>query len=652
MTVMINRCLTVAFPLPMGSTYVYALPDGVSCEIGERVEAILGRKKIIGWVVGFPEAPPESIDIKPIIRVIDKEPLFDSSYLALAERMAEIAFCSLGEALGTMLPGAKRDREIAAPALSSPENVAEKPVKLSDEQKSAVETILNSGDNFFYLYGITGSGKTEVYLRCAESLLAEGKGIIYLVPEISLTHQLHALLKRRLGNRIAILHSHLTKAQRLSEWRRILSGDAAFVMGARSAVFAPVRNLGLIIVDEEHETSYKAGSTPRYHARQIAMIRRKEEKAHIIFGSATPSVEAWRLMKEGKIRRFALTKRLSGGSPPAISIIDMKKSYSLLSPALLNEMQKCHADGGQTILFLNKRGYSYFYHCYSCHAVLKCQNCSVTLTFHKEKGRFLCHYCGFQHDRINSCPECGSRDTGYSGFGTERIEEEAKRIFPDLKIARLDADTAAQKGKAASLIKDFGDGKIDVLLGTQMVAKGLNFPGVCLVGIVLADTALNLPDFRASERAFSLILQVAGRAGRFAPDGKVFIQTFQPDNPVIKLASTASIGEFYEQELLFRKELDYPPFSRLFRLVFRGREEKRVLAEAVRWRELLKENTGDILGPTECPLGRIARNYRMHIIIKSNNFDKTHTQLRRLRSVTKRASGVYVEFDVDPVSLL
>jgi primosomal protein N' (replication factor Y) len=378
----------------------------------------------------------------------------------------------------------------------------------------------------FYLYGITGSGKTEVFLRAAEEMLREGKSVIYLVPEISLTHQTADAIGKRFGKAAATIHSGMSPSARLSEWIRLRNGpggsdglnesggQAAIVVGPRSAVFAPVKNLGLIIIDEEQDGSYKSGNTPRYHARQTAMKRCAAEGAKLLMGSATPSAEAWKLMTEGVIKRLDLTRRLSGGSTPLVSPVSLEKTEGCLSAELREEIRVTARMKRQTILFLNRRGFAYFYHCRSCGYELTCKHCSVSLTWYKSRNRAMCHYCGYSVTPPSACPQCGSLEAGFSGFGTEMIEEEVRKTFPELRVLRIDADTTEKKGSLKKALDLFRAGEIDILLGTQMVAKGLNFPGVRLVGVVLADTGLHLPDFRAAERTFSLVVQVAGRAGR------------------------------------------------------------------------------------------------------------------------------------------
>ncbi|MCL2191464.1 MAG: primosomal protein N', partial [Treponema sp.] len=509
----------------------------------------------------------------------------------------------------------------------------------------------------FYLYGITGSGKTEVFLRAAQHMLDAGKSIIYLVPEISLTHQTARLVGGRFGPAAATLHSGMTPSERLAEWSRIRRGEAPIVVGPRSAVFAPVRNLGMIVIDEEHDGSYKSGNTPRYHARQTAIRRCSVEGAKLVMGSATPSAEAWKLMADSAIRRLDLSLRLSGGAMPEIKPVSLERTGGCLTAELKREIRKTALMKRQTILFLNKRGFAHFFHCPSCNYEQTCKRCSVSLTWHKSKGRALCHYCGYSETPPESCPKCGSLEAGYRGFGTEMIEEEVRRTFPDLRVRRADADATSKQGSLEETLESFRAGMVDILLGTQMVAKGLNFPGVRLVGVVLADTGLHLPDFRAAERTFSLIVQVAGRAGRYFPDGKVIVQTLRIGDPVIDRSCAVDIDGFFETELVHRKAMDFPPYTRLIRLSARCREEARADAAMKRLADIAAELLppgADMLGPAECPIGVINRNHRRHVILRGKSMGALHGAARIAleRYEQGRDARVYIEVDVDPVSLL
>jgi primosomal protein N' (replication factor Y) len=655
-----SRFLKVAFNVPLPEAFTYLNLEGSGkkdspASLGRRVAAPFGRRELVGFVVGELDEPdlPEA-SLKRITRVVDAEPLFDGRSVELARWLAGMYFCGIGEALAAMLPSGRRESEVASLETEELE-IGEKPLTLSDEQRAALDRIRGKESGTFYLYGYTGTGKTEVFLQAAEATLAEGRGVIYLVPEIALTGQVVEAASRRFGSRCAVIHSHLTPSQKLSEWRRILGGEADVVIGARSAVFAPLSRLGLVVIDEEHESSYKSGSSPRYHARQVAMRRCAAEGARLVMGSATPSVEAWNLMEEGVVERLTLTKRLSGGAPPAVEIVDMGGEEGAISGRLADAVRETARLGGQSILFLNRRGFSYFFRCRSCGAEIRCKNCSVSLTYHKDRNALVCHYCGYRVAPPRACPECGSLDVGYSGFGTERVEEEASRLFPNLRISRLDADSTARKGELEKTLADFREGRVDLLLGTQMVAKGLNFPRVKTVGVVLADTTLNLPDFRAAERAFALVVQVAGRAGRFSPDGRVIVQTYRPESAVIRLAAAADLPRFYALELGARRELGFPPYARLIRVVFRSKERERAIEAAsdfARAAAALVPADAEILGPAECPIGMVAGTARWQLIFRAARMGTLHGALSRLLGEWKVPPSVRIETDVDPVNLM
>ena len=645
----------VAYPIPLAETYWYSNDTGKPAGIGCRVEAQLGRRSLTGFVVESSGAC--SVDpslMKPIRRVVDTEVIFSQPTVELADWISRMYFCSFGEALGSMLPTGRRE----SPQLSAEIEdfqIGDHALPLTDEQKIALDGILATEAGTTYLYGPTGTGKTEVFLQAAEKTLAGGRSVIYLVPEIALTGQVIRSARQRFGDACAVIHSRLTPSQKLSEWRRILKGEARMIIGARSAIFAPTENLGLIVIDEEHEGSYKAGSAPRYHARQVAMYRAGKEKARLILGSATPSVEAWHACETGSMNRQTLSLRPGGGAFPHIEVVDMRAEAGTISASLALALRETKAEGRQSILFLNRRGFSHFFVCNTCGAELKCRHCSVSLTYHKEQNQLICHYCGYRTTPPEACPECNSLDTGWKGFGTERIEEEMKETFPDWSIRRLDADTVVRKGALESTLEEFRSGKIDVLLGTQMVAKGLNFPGVKTVGVVLADAGLNLPDFRASERVFSLIVQVAGRAGRYDPDGRVFIQTFRPDNPVIRLAAAIDMKNFYSGELALRRAQGFPPFARMARILMRSRDRDNCIKTA---RELAHRGSGllapevELLGPAECALGMIAGSQRWQILLRTSSLSSLHGAVKVLLDGYKAPSSVHLEIDIDPVNLL
>ncbi len=647
-----SRFVEVAFNLPVKKLFTYSLPPETVAGVGYRVSAQFGSRVLAGLIVAERGESPDGVaTIKDVKRVIDSRPVFDEKTLSLARWMARMYMCSLGEALSGLIPAGRR--EVATEELPFEEESPS--YELAAQQLQAIRTIAEKGSGSFYLYGVTGSGKTDVFLDVARRTVASGKGVIYLVPEISLTHQVVKLFRGEFKDRLAVLHSSLTPSQRLKEWMRVLDGKVDVAIGARSAVFAPFPRLGLIVIDEEHEGSYKSGTTPRYHARQVAMYRVAQEKATLLMGSATPSLEAWHHMKEGTLTSLRLADRLGGGKMPAIEVVDMRKEKGPLSARLIDEIARTHAEGRQAILFLNRRGFSYLFHCRSCGYEMACEHCSVSLTYHKERDRMICHYCGYSTKPISLCPQCGSLDVGYSGFGTEGIEEELKRQFPALTVVRLDTDAVKKKKVLKQVLADFRESRIDVLIGTQMVAKGLNIPGVKLVGIVNADTGFQMPDFRAAERTFSLLVQVAGRAGRVLPDGRVLIQTFRPGASAIIRARVGSQEEFYAEELDVRRQLGFPPFARLIRLVLRGRNRTRTIESMNTLARALATALGggaEVLGPAECPLARISGNYRYQAIVRTSRFSEAHARVSAVLDDFRPPSGVYVEADVDPQDLL
>ncbi|HEY9594469.1 MAG TPA: primosomal protein N' [Spirochaetia bacterium] len=647
-----SRFVELAFNLPVRKLFTYALPDGMEVGIGYRVTAPFGARQLTGLVVAGRDSPPAGVEgIREVKRVVDARPLFDETTLSLARWMAKMYMCSIGEALSAIIPSGRREVETDELPLEE----AERAYELADQQREAVASILGGGPGSYYLFGVTGSGKTDVYLAVAKDVVSRGMGVIYLVPEISLTHQVVRIFKAVFKDRLAVLHSSLTPSQRLKEWSRVLDGGVDVVIGARSAIFAPFRRLGLIVIDEEHEGSYKSGTTPRYHARQVAMHRAAQEGAILLMGSATPSLEAWHHMREGALKKLVLPSRLSGGAMPSIEVIDMRQQKGPLSAPLIDAIGRTREEGRQSILFLNRRGFSYMFHCRSCGYEMACEHCSVALTYHKERGRMICHYCGWSTEPITVCPQCGSLDVGYTGFGTEGIEEELQRHFPSLVVRRIDTDTMKKRKVLRQVLSDFRKGSIHVLVGTQMVAKGLDFPGVKLVGIVNADTGFQLPDFRAAERTFSILVQVSGRAGRALPDGRVLIQTFRPGAAAISMAKEGKLEEFYGLELDTRRQLGFPPYSRLIRLVLRGKNREKALSACAALARALTDRLGDtaeVLGPAECPLSRISGSWRYHVLVRTQRFSEAHARVSAALEETKPPTGVYVEVDVDPQALL
>ena len=650
----------VAVPVPLKQEFTYSFDDDALKVVpGIRVMVPFGRREVQGYVVDVLDSKPDvGFEIKAVSKAIDKEPLFGKREYELALWMERFYFSSRGEILDVMIPGGRRDSSFGA--LDFEEPVSNEDVVLTAEQSGAIETVMNASSGLFYLFGVTGSGKTEVFLQCAERVIAQGGQVIYLVPEITLTHQLAVQVMERFKNNVAILHSGLTDSQRIAQWRRIKRSEVSLVIGARSAVFAPCENLRMIIIDEEHENSYKSGNDPRYHARQVAQKRIADCHGKLLMGSATPSLEAWHLMKDpSRMTRIDLTSRVGGGCMPKVEIADMTHEDGIFGKTLQLEMARTLGAGKQVILFLNRRGYSYYFHCRSCGYELKCPHCDVAMTYHKKTGTLKCHYCGYTQKPTRVCPVCGSLDVMYSGFGTEQVEQEVQRLFPQYRTARLDTDVVSKDRKIIQkTLDEFRAGSLDILIGTQMVAKGLNFPNVQLVGIVLADSGLLVPDFRAEERTFDLLVQVAGRSGRADSNGRVVVQTRMKDNPAIVMASKGQVEAFFDNELKLRSDLGFPPFSRMVNLVVRSpkAEVARGFAES-----LASELSGkaaffgfdvQVYGANECPIEKIRANFRFQVLLRSFKPSDMLSLLENVLSYTSVPSSVVLEIDVDPVDLL
>ncbi|MEN9734300.1 MAG: Primosomal protein [Verrucomicrobiota bacterium] len=541
---------------------------------------------------------------------------------------------------------------------------------ITGAMKSAAEPGTKDGSGVFLLHGVTGSGKTEIYLQAIAETLAAGKGAIVLVPEISLTPQTVERFKARFcsgphPSLVAVLHSQLSTGERHDEWHKIRDGRARIVIGARSAVFAPVEPLGLIIVDEEHEHSYKQEEAPRYHARDVAVVRGQRERAVVVLGSATPSLESYFNATRGKYRLLELPGRVTDTRLPVVRIVDLRLEQrktkggasAIFSTPLKEAIQLRLERAEQTMLFLNRRGYSTSLQCDTCGYVAGCPNCSVTLTFHRKAQHLRCHICGHDETVPAQCPQCSNPAIRYSGLGTERVEDVLSRLFPQARVTRMDSDTLQRKDDYRRILTDFRTGKIDILVGTQMIAKGLHFPNVTLVGIIHADLGLHVPDFRAGERTFQLLTQVSGRAGRGDVEGEVFVQTFTPFHPAIQFARRHDYLGFYEQEMEFREQLKYPPWSRVALLTVRGRNEEKVklVAEHLKktlatrlesWRDLV------LAGPAPAPLLKAETFFRYQLMIRTKSMARLGRELAAVESTLDWPDDLRLTVDIDPVNLV
>ena len=524
----------------------------------------------------------------------------------------------------------------------------------------------------FLIHGVTGSGKTEVYMQAMTGVLEKGKSVIVLVPEISLTPQTASRFVGRFGERVALLHSRLSDGERYDQWHRIQKGEADIVIGPRSAVFAPVKQLGMLIIDEEHSDSYKSDNVPRYHAREVAQKRGELANCPVLLGSATPSLESFHRAKNGSYRLLSLPDRVLDRKMPDVHIVDMrtemkKGNRTIFSDVLRSAIEERLVRREQIILFLNRRGHSTYVFCRNCGYVERCENCSISLTFHFETKRLVCHHCGDKRPTHPSCPDCGSPAIRYFGLGTEAVEQEVRKAFPQARVKRFDADSTARKNAHQQILATFEQQKIDILIGTQMVSKGLDFPNVTLVGVIAADTSLNLPDFRASEQTFSLLTQVAGRSGRAELEGMVVIQTYMPEHYCIAAAQKHDYLGFYAQEVEARGALRYPPFSHVATLLLRGKDEKQVIAAAHAVQDQLQlwltdlqvsddeEAAVEILGPAPALLSKIEGKFRWHFLLRSNSVDRISQLLKHLSDeppVAIKSNAIEFVIDIDPTNIL
>ncbi len=527
---------------------------------------------------------------------------------------------------------------------------------LTPSQQKVVNSVLENQRNVpFLLFGVTGSGKTEVYMQIIEEVLKRGETAIMLVPEISLTPQMVEQFSNRFGNQIAALHSALSEGEKYDEWRRIARGEASIVIGARSAIFAPLKNIGIIIMDEEHSDSYKQGDkSPRYHARDIAIWRAKYHSCPVLLGSATPSLESMARAEKGVYQLLVLKERVNGKSLPNVEIIDMNKEAkngtSHITNRLLSEVSSCIDRGEQAILFLNRRGFSTFVTCKNCSETIKCPNCDITLTYHKSNRMLRCHYCGYATPLPKVCPHCKEEALSDLGVGTEKIEEELHGLLPNARVLRMDVDTTSRKGAHKKMIDAFRNHEYDILLGTQIVAKGLDFSDVTLVGVINADTSLNIPDFRSSENTYSLLSQVAGRSGRSQKTGKVYIQTFNPDHYAISFVKEHDYLGFYREEMKIRRRLGYPPFYFLCYLKISGKEADYLFQESLKIKRSLERNLHHttILGPTTLAVFKVNNIYRYGIILKYKREEALYDILIKIQNHYKNNHKLRVDIDFNP----
>lgn len=627
------------------------------------------------WTLVSPTGKPRTLRGVRLVEdppAVEKLPAGQGRALEVIRRIGrDVAFAELAHShgisraiiKGLQAKGLVEETEILMRRKPSFTQASRHRPKLMPEQQAAVDAVTRAIDggsyHGFLLHGVTASGKTEVYLRCIEHAVSLGKSCIVLLPEIAITTQVVNIFKSWFGDRVAILHSALSAGERCDEWARVEAGEADVVVGARSAVFAPVTNLGLVVVDEEHESSYKQDVAPRYHAREAAAKRARDAGAALVLGSATPCVESYRKAKDGHYTLLEMASRVENRPMPVVHVADLRKEYAEVGPTIFSRVleegiRQRLEKKQQVILLQNRRAYSTFLLCRDCGYVMRCPNCAVSLKFYSESRRLSCHHCDYTQAAPTLCPSCQGLRIGRFGIGTERVAEEAQNRFPEARVIRMDSDTTSRKGAHAALLNQFRRGEADILVGTQMIAKGLDFPNVTLVGVISADTSINLPDYTASERTFQLVSQVSGRSGRGTEPGEVVVQSFDPDNYAISCAVNHDYAAFYAEEIENREAAGYPPFASLVNVVARDKNEK--AAEAV-LREMLQvmdsaESRGVTLrGPVPAVLSRLRGEYRYHVVARSADraglLDVFRTAFEKRPDLRRR-----LIVDVDPVSML
>ena len=656
-------------------TFSYLVPDNLkdSIKVGQAVSVPFGRRKenLKAYVVGFSSYLEESIKPKNIESIIESEPLFSLEYLKLLEWVSNYYFCDIQTVLNTALPQKFFEKNVKNYRVPKIKN------KIYDTKKVNSNVILTELQNKIYedikkvsaktslLYGITGSGKTEIYFKLIEDVIEKGKNVIFMAPEIALVSQLTLRTIERFGaDSVAIWHSSITEAEKYETWKRLRNNEIKILFGARSAVFAPIQNIGLIIIDEEHDSSYKQTMpNPRYNAKDVAKKLCELYDAKLLLGSATPSIESYyEAVNSNSL--FKLDKRYNDAKLPKVIVVDMKqeraeKNKSMFSRTLIKNTKEAIERGEQVIFLINRRGYSTYTQCMECGEVLECKKCAILLIYHSSSESYKCHYCGYEEHDVK-CPKCGSTALEHFGMGSQRVELKAREIFEGYRIERFDSDILSKKNEHIDILKRFNNGDIDILIGTQMIAKGLDNKNVTLVGVINADLSFNLPDYRSSERGFSLLTQVAGRSGRGELEGKVIFQTYNQDNIFLQNAQKQDFEAFYENEIELREMLYYPPFSKMIRIVLSSKNEFRAEKSAaeieLHLSDYIKKLGLDekliVLGPSPCVIGRIKEEYRFNIIVKNMLDDNGHqTILRFLRSI-KLPLDIKMVVDIDPSDIL
>ena len=674
--------IEVILPVPLANSYTYFVPSEMEkyMEPGIQVLVEFGKnKRYAGILHSIRQTPPEVLKtIKPVLSVESEHPVVRPSQLQFWEWIADYYLCKLGEVCHAALPpGLRAESSITSTAKKKTfrkkdSRLPVNPMEIQELntlhpfQQQAYQAITESfrEKDVCLLHGVTSSGKTEIYTHLMEKALEQNRQVLFLLPEIALTTQLTERIQKFFGDKAGVYHSRISDNERMEIWNHLLDGSGySIILGARSSLFLPFKNLGLVIVDEEHEPSYKQQDpTPRYNARNAAIVLAKMHGAKTLLGSATPSIESYFNAQTGKYGYVRMDKRFEEKELPTIIPVDVKelrrkkKMKSIFSPLLIEKIQETIQKGEQVLLFQNRRGFSPALSCRICDWTPKCPSCDVSLTYHKQSNRLRCHYCGRTYPPMSACPECGNTDLKPVGFGTEKVEEEVKILFPDISVARIDTDTTKTKKSFETILSGFASGKTQLLVGTQMISKGLDFENVRLVGILNADSLMNFPDFRAYERAWQLISQVAGRAGRKRTSGEVVLQTSHPEHPLIQTAITHNYEAMYEMQMEERQLFRYPPLYRLIYIYLKHRKEDVANTASRIFAQSLREKLGDrVLGPEKPPMSRMQNLYIRRILLKIESgvsirllheiINDSQNQLRK----NSASASVIVQYDVDPV---
>lgn len=676
-----DAIVDVAIPVRVPRTFHYKVGDETQLTVGSVVQVPFRGRPTHAFVLGFPTSTSVATDkLKTVEKLLVDEPLFDESALQFFRWISDYYCHPIGEVMAAALPKLfwklsekqkKKARELAGDdkflsrlGLSSTQDM--RPT-LTEEQDFVVSRILDPEEKRpFLLQGVTGSGKTEVYMSVLEGIIGQGKGAIILVPEIALTPQLLTRFSSRFPGQVAVLHSDLTVRERYVQWERLRSGMAKIVVGARSAIFAPIKNIGLIVVDEEHETSYKQEDSLRYNARDVAILRSKFVGAKAVLGTATPSLESYWNVQNGKYVHVTLKKRIMDRPMPKTTFVDLKARENWHSPhlpwishTLVTKMGEVLKAGQQVLLYLNRLGFAHFLYCRECGHSWRCKNCDVALTYYQHPPLLKCHYCSLRMAPPTVCEQCGGVELDTMGLGTEQVVNELAAIFPGARIVRMDRSIVKTRKQLEEVLNSIANYECDIVVGTQMVVKGHDFPGIALVGILVADASLNIPDFRAYERTYQIITQVSGRAGRAEVPGEVVIQTVNPDHPVLLMASENRPVDFYDSELEARRRFGFPPYCRMAMLRFQHRKQDQVEGFARDISQRIRdygEKVGykcTVIGPAEAPVSRIKNLYRWHCLVKAESVGDLQTALGLAREyATHRKTPVQMSIDVDPMGSL